>query len=83
MIVYWTTSKSGKEYEKVHSTMERAEADEWLNNYYLPRIVEENVDAHEFNELTTNEFNQDAECHIFMEYSDLDKHMAFKRGLES
>ena len=79
--IYCSACKNGKEIEGQFSTLERAEADLWANNYYLGCIVEESVSDYYFDHLVIHEQAEDLDDEEWMQESTLDKFRTYLKGV--
>jgi len=74
--IYISASKDGKEDEGSFSTRERAEADLWLNNYYLGCVIEREVSEEEYQAILEEEDKEEAEAEVFGYETNLQKFRA-------
>lgn len=79
--IFYTACKNGKEIEGQFSTLERAEADLWVNNYYLGCIVQESVSDDLFDHLVIHEQGEDLDDEEWMQETTLDKYRSYKKGI--
>ena len=82
-IMYFTCSKGGREFEGEFTTLERAEADLWKNDYYLGVIVEEEVEQCHFDDIRSGEEGSDAECADWHELTNLEEYRYFLKGMNA
>jgi hypothetical protein len=72
--VYWSASKGGKELEREFTTLERAEADVFANNYYIGCVVEDTAEDRDHFDLVASELEGDDDAEEYGEISDLEKY---------
>jgi hypothetical protein len=78
--VYWSASKGGKEWERMFSTLERAEADVFANNYYIGCVTEDSIEDDEHHDLVCGEIESDQSHEEHYEVSDLEKYRHFNKA---